>query len=269
MTEEFHSPAEKLDIYESLIENTGTHLAYLDADFKFVTVNSAYANGSGHAKTELMGRNHFDLFPNEANRRIFEKVRDSGQSIEYKARPFEDRDQPWRGVTYWDWTLRPVKDETGRVQGMVLSLTDVTDQERTRRSLEESIYERKRIEAALRESEARYRALFENSIDAIFLTAPDGSVFAANQAACAMFGMTEPEIIDAGRDGLCNLADPRYRPSLAERADSMRIRCDLSFIRKDGTIFEAEVSTVILNDRIRSFVILRDIPERMQTLQNL
>ena len=50
--------------------------------------------------------------------------------------------------------------------------------------------QRKRSEEALRESEERYRSLFENSMDAIFISGPDGVVIDANQAALDLFGFT-------------------------------------------------------------------------------
>ena len=51
----------------------------------------------------------------------------------------------------------------------------------------------------LEESEEKYRLLYETSMDAILLTSPDGSIQAANPAACAMFQRTEEEIIRNGR----------------------------------------------------------------------
>ena len=131
------------------------------------------------------------------------------------------------------------------------------------------ITERKQAEAALRQSETRYRALFENSIDAIFATAPDGRVFAANQAACQTFGMTEEELVHAGRDGVTDWSDPRHGAALAERARTGHLRRELGYVRKDGTKFTAEVSSVILPDRSTSFVILRDITERQQAEETL
>ncbi|MBE0446953.1 MAG: MEDS domain-containing protein [Actinobacteria bacterium] len=112
---------------QTTMESTNAHIAYLDSGFNFIMVNSTYEKGSGHTRDELIGRNHFELFPNEENEAIFKKVRDTGELIEYKAKPFEFADQPWRGVTYWDWTLTPVKDPSDRVVGLVLSLVDVTD----------------------------------------------------------------------------------------------------------------------------------------------
>jgi PAS domain S-box-containing protein len=131
------------------------------------------------------------------------------------------------------------------------------------------ISERKQAEAALRQSETRYRALFDNSIDAIFATAPDGRVFAANQAACQIFGMTEEELIRAGREGITDWSDPRHVAALAERARTGHLRRELGYVRKDGTKFTAEVSSVILPDQTSSFVILRDITERKRAEETL
>jgi PAS domain S-box-containing protein len=118
---------EERDTLRVVMEATNAHIAYLDRDFNFVMVNSTYVRACGHSAEELIGRNHFYFFPNEENEAIFRKVRDTGEPVEYKAKPFEYADQPWRGVTYWDWVLTPVKDSSGRVQGLVLSLVDVTD----------------------------------------------------------------------------------------------------------------------------------------------
>jgi PAS domain S-box-containing protein len=117
------------DTLQMIMDNTHTHLAYLDSEFNFLRVNSAYVLGCGHSRDELLGRNHFDLFPDAKNQAIFERVRDTGQPIAFRAKPFQYLDQPERGVTYWDWTLTPVLDEDRRTQGLVFSLMDVTERE--------------------------------------------------------------------------------------------------------------------------------------------
>lgn len=122
------------NLLQTVMENTRAHLAYLDADFTFVMVNSTYAEGSGYSQEELIGRNHFDLFPHAENQAIFEQVRETGEPVTFHAKPFEFPDQPERGTTYWDWTLVPVK-EKDKVQGLVLSLADVTEQEQARQTL--------------------------------------------------------------------------------------------------------------------------------------
>ena len=113
-------------VRRTIMENTGAQLAYLDPQFNFVMVNSAYVQSSGHSEEDLIGKNHFALFPSEENQAIFRQVRNTGKPVVYHDKPFEFKDQPERGVTYWDWTLTPVKDSLGEVRGLVLSLIDTT-----------------------------------------------------------------------------------------------------------------------------------------------
>ncbi|GFO70059.1 hypothetical protein GMLC_36380 [Geomonas limicola] len=129
--------------------------------------------------------------------------------------------------------------------------------------LQAKIAEARRADAArLLESEARYRILFENNMDAVFLTIPDGRVIAANPAACTMFGWTEEELCRIGRAGVMDLKDPRLPEALAQRALQGRYQCELTCVRRDGTKFDAEVGSVILNEENQSFVIIRDITQR-------
>lgn len=121
-----NDPREERDILDVIMENTEAHLAYLDYNFNIIKVNSAYLKASGYKKKDLIGENHFFLFPNEENEKIFDKVRRTGKTVKYKAKPFIYENQPGKGVTYWDWTLTPVKDSYKKVKGFVLSLVDVT-----------------------------------------------------------------------------------------------------------------------------------------------
>ena len=125
--------AAERDILDTIMENTPAQLAYLDREFRFVRVNDDYERVSGHSAEDLIGRGHFELFPNEENEEIFRRVRDTGEPVRFAAKPFAYADQPERGVTYWDWTLVPVKDAAGEVTGLVFSLLDVTEMERARR----------------------------------------------------------------------------------------------------------------------------------------
>ena len=123
--------------------------------------------------------------------------------------------------------------------------------------------EQHRLDAAkIKESESRHRALFEHSMDAIFLTEADGKVTAANPAACALFGRSEEELCALGRAGIIDRGDPGLPAALRERADSGKVRCELTCVRKDGTKFLSEVSSVLLDDALHSFVVMRDISER-------
>jgi PAS domain S-box-containing protein len=124
------------NLLQAIMENTRAHLAYLDQEFNFVMVNSIYARGCGYSREELIGRNHFALFPNPENQAIFEQVRDTGEQAMFHAKPFEFPDRPDLGTTYWDWTLTPARDEKGETQGLVLSLIDVTEQVQAQAEIE-------------------------------------------------------------------------------------------------------------------------------------
>lgn len=115
---------------ERIFSSLHIMIAFLDPEFNFVRVNDAYARGSGHDADFLIGKNHFHLFPNEENERIFRQVLESGEPYTANAKPFEYRDRPELGITYWDWNLQPLTDVKGRVEGLILCLIDVTSRER-------------------------------------------------------------------------------------------------------------------------------------------
>lgn len=151
-----------------------------------------------------------------------------------------------------------VRDEKGKAVRMMGSLMDIT--------------ERKQAEAAIKESEAKYRAFFENSMDGILLTIPDGRVLAANPAACSIFGMTEEEICAAGRYGLVDESDPKLPDYLDERKRIGKTKGEIIMIRKDGTKFPADITTSVFRDakgEERTSMIIRDITERKKIEQEL
>jgi PAS domain-containing protein len=80
------------------------------------------------------------------------------------------------------------------------------------------IAERHRMEALLRESEERFRSVFEHSFDGVLLTLTNGRILAANPAACQMFGWTAEEICQVGMTGLADATAPRLAAALEERA---------------------------------------------------
>ncbi len=132
--------------------------------------------------------------------------------------------------------------------------------------------ERKRAEEALLESEQKYRSLFENSLDAIMLTEPQGGILEANREACRIFGRTEEELKAAGRAGVLDPDDPQSARALAERARTGGFRGELTLIRNDGSKFPAEVSSAILKDRhgnLRTSLIIRDIANEKMAVEKL
>lgn len=170
----------------AVIENTDTQLALLDRDFNFLTVNYAYERGYRRSKEELIGRNHFELFPNAENQAIFERVRDTGEAVEFYAKPFVFPDQPERGVTYWDWTLVPVTEDGGSILGFAFSLTDVTEGVRARQRIAELAAEAQRRAGEL-------DATFTAIADGIIVYSTAGEIVLTNAAARDILGYSDEE----------------------------------------------------------------------------
>lgn len=172
------------------------HLAYLDRDFNFVRVNEAYAKSCGYTPDAMVGRNHFALYPHAENQAIFTDVRDSGMPVEYHDKPFVFPDQPENGVTYWNWSLTPVKDSSGKIEGLILSLFETTKY--------------KRSEQALRESENRFQQLFEDDLTGDFVCTSEGKIVLCNPAFAAIFGFSSKEEA-VGMSMLALYIDPAER----------------------------------------------------------
>ncbi|MEN6625166.1 MAG: PAS domain S-box protein [Candidatus Sumerlaeia bacterium] len=122
------------------------------------------------------------------------------------------------------------------------------------------ITDRKRAEEALRDSEARYRGLFENSLDGILMAAAGGRIIAANPTACAMFGMVEKDLCSANRNDLFEQTDSDLAAD--RRAALGKSTVEQKCIRRDGSRFPVETTSVVLDCGAWEFVMIHDITNR-------
>ena len=180
----------------------------------------------------------------------------TGQALSGQIRGIAGPDRP---VTWISISTRPIFSPGQDLpEAVVISFSDVTD--------------RKRAEQRQREGEARFKSIFENSLDAILLTVPDGSIIAANPAACRMFGLTEVEFRRLGRNGLVDTSDSRLPAALEELRRAGSFRGELTFIRKDGSKFPGEIGAVVFKEqqgRDRTSMVIRDITDRKQAEEAL
>jgi PAS domain S-box-containing protein len=130
---------------------------------------------------------------------------------------------------------------------------------------------RKKAEEALRVSEERFRSLYENSLDGILLTKPDGTILCANPQACQMFGMTEDELVRVGREGTL-VNDEKLAAAIEERRLTGRMRAELIHRRKDGSTFVCDTTSKLFvgaDGSINTSLIIRDISERKKSEEAL
>lgn len=131
--------------------------------------------------------------------------------------------------------------------------------------LHRSLSSQRSTAASVREHEERYRLLFDTSLDAIMLTGPDGSIYAANPAACRLFERSELEICQVGRQGVIDTRDPRLAAAIEERSRTGKFFGELNFLTKSGVSYPCEVSSAVFTDtrgQLRTSMIIRDLRER-------
>jgi PAS domain S-box-containing protein len=141
----FTSPG---DIPKIVAENTEIRLAYLDRYLNYIWVNHAYASGCGCTVDQLMGQNHFSLFPNADHRVSLQNIIENGQKTDSIDIPVCLPGSPGQAVTYWDASVTPVKDADAKVTGLVLSITETTI--------------RKKLEFQLERVAREWRETFDN-----------------------------------------------------------------------------------------------------------
>jgi len=115
------------------------------------------------------------------------------------------------------------------------------------------------------DSEVRYRFLFENSMDGILLTSPDGRILDANPGACAILRRTQEQILASRREDLVDASDPALARLVEERKRTGKTHGELTALHLDGTTFPIEISSVVFPDAEGNeftCLIFRDISRR-------
>lgn len=249
---------EKNQLLSAILQHTHIMAVFLDSAFNFLWVNQAYADSCKQPPSFFPGKNHFDLYPHQENQTIFETVVKTGKEYFVAAKPFEFPDQAERGVTYWDWSLIPTKTESGQVDGLVFTLSEVTD----------------RIEAeiALKESEQKFRTIFENAPLGIFRSTPEGRFIEVNAALAEMLGYASPDEVLKSIHSIAKqiyVRSEKRDPIVTEQINTNGMTHHLNhYRRRDGSQFIANLYLKTVRDENGSPLylegIVEDITQRLE-----
>ena len=202
-----------------------------DEDHILLDVNNAFLNVLGFERDQVIGCSVPELnilYDNDDLNVLRQAYQKSGGLRDYEVR------------------LRRKSGEAGyvllssdkiHIEGTEFTLTSGLD-----------ITDRKRAEVALRESEARYRALFEQSHDAVFILDLKGRHVAANQRAAEMLGYTVDEIQTLAVGDL-SAEMPESESIMWQLLAGEHIPAyERLFRKKNGDVFPVEVSVELVRD---------------------
>ncbi len=240
--------------YESIFENALEGIFQTSREGQFVVANPALARMFGFDSPEELIRERADLsgqhYVNPRRRAEFKQLMDANDVIH----EFEYEAYRKDGSTIWvSDNVRAVRDESGNLVCYEGIAKDIT--------------ERKRAETALRESEERYRDLFENAKDAYYVHDLQGRYASVNRAAEKMSGYSRQDII--GRS-FADFIPPDQLDAVAEHlckklVEKGETTYETEMITRDGRRVPVEVSSHLIYDDARAVAVqgtVRDITER-------
>ena len=159
------------------------------------------------------------------------------------------------GIIWTEQRNIPIFDEEGKMIAIEGISRDIT--------------ERMQAEEALRDSEARYRALFQGTVDGILIADVESRMFRyANPAICRLLGYSEAELQTMGVSDIHPKADlPAVLAEFeAQASGDKTLAAAIPCLRKDGTIIYADVSAIAMSidGQACNVGFFRDITERKQ-----
>ena len=258
-----HRRAEKAlrqanQLLETIFEHTHLMVAYFDPQFNFLRVNHAYAKAEGREPAFFPGKNYFALYPDAENEAIFRRVEETGQPYFAFAKPFEFAEHVERGVTYWDWSLVPIKNPEGATTGLILTLPNVT--------------ERLVADQSLRESESKLKAIFENTPIGIAMFDAQGELDEANVELEKITRSSREELLAGGFKKLklirldgSEMLLSEFVKKCAQPENQLEPGVEIGIVTADNQVTWTLVSATQLGPSDnRVVIIMQDITERRQ-----
>lgn len=247
--------------YYSLVQGSPNCIILLDREGRFITINKSGLYDMGLGGQDVTGRRFTEIWPEDVRPGVDRAITQVLQGFQMS---FEAGYVRPDGVHItWNVALNPIYDEDGHIQHFVAISTNIT--------------ERKRAEEAIRESEAKFRTLFDSASDAILIM--DGISFVdCNPKTLEMFGCSREQIIGRSPGYFSPDIQQDGRPSGEKASEYIKqvLKGQAKYFQwqhctLDGALFEVEISLnrIRLKDRYYVQAILRDITHRKQQEEQL
>jgi len=233
--------------YKLITETSQTGI-YMHQDDIIIYANDKFAQLHGYTVDELIGTYYFNLFhPDERERALgikSKRLRGDEDAPQYHETKRVKKD----GGILWCQTVAVLIEYQGKpaIMGNVVDITV-----------------RKRAEESLRESEEKYRRLFELESDAIFLIEKDtGKILEVNASAADLYGFSREELLRMKNVDLSAEAG-KTKQATQDQLTQIPIR---HHRKKDGTVFPVEITASHMNWKGREAHIatIRDITFRVE-----
>jgi len=248
----------KLKLFSEIVEKSPVGIQVLDMDGSIFYSNHAVEEMCGFSHDELAGQ-------------IIDKITAESGFAKREIVPSINKGGRWDG----ELVLKHKKGKEIPVWLAAFIVNDQNDQPMGIISIIRDLTERRMAEDALRESESKFRTLFNQASDSIFLLSfsPEGLIIEdTNDAALIMHGYSREEMI--GRP-ISFLDEPDTQKHIKARTRRLRKGETVSFegrhVRKDGSTFPVDVSAQLIHIAEKRYVLAidRDITERKQVEENL
>ncbi len=238
-------------LYQTLMKNINLGITLIDTEYKVITTNAGQGKILKKPHGKFVGKYCFEEFekrsavcPHCPGTRAMatgrpaevetEGVRDDGSRVPARVQAF------------------PVFEADGSIKGFLEVVEDIT--------------ERRQAEENLKESEERFKAIFDNAADGILLTdAKTKKFYLGNKAACKMLGYRPEEIknltvSDTAPQELSSYAAEQFE-KIARGEASLVGDGDVPIKRKNGSVFYAAISAFPITFGGKTYItgVLRDI----------
>ncbi|HKD27927.1 MAG TPA: PAS domain S-box protein [Xanthobacteraceae bacterium] len=241
-------------------DNALVAIARCDMEARYKFVNKHYAERLGLTPDRVIGKSIAEVLGKKAYAILDPYIHEclAGKAVKFET------EVPYRigGPQFMHCCYEP-EWRDGKVVGLVAAITNISDL--------------KRAEAALRESEATYRAMFDvSSVGKIEVKPESGRFLRANAAMCKFVGYTEAELLGRTLFDITHPDDRDHAHELLRRmiagksaVSDLEKRC----IRKDGSAVWARVTANVVRDgsgrALRYIAVIQDINARKQAQQAL